>query len=153
MFRTTRSFKLVVAALSLTVCTTALAQQRPLKFVLDWAFQGQQSVFTIPAEDGTYTKLNLNVTVDRGAGSGDAVNKVATGTYDIGLADVYTMVNHNANAPERRLIAVAFVHDKSALAAAALKTSKIVKPLDLVGKKVAAPLGDEIGRASCRERV
>ncbi|MEO7405192.1 MAG: ABC transporter substrate-binding protein, partial [Burkholderiales bacterium] len=120
----------------------AHAQQRNVKFVLDWAFQGQQSVFTIPADDGTYAKRNLNVTVDRGAGSGDAVSKVAAGTYDLGLADLYTMMNHNANSPERKLIAVALVHDKSALSVVSMKSANIRKPIDLNGKRIAAPLGD-----------
>ena len=121
---------------------SANAQQKNIKFVLDWAFQGQQAVFTIPADDGTYARYNLNVTVDRGAGSGDAVSKVASGTYEMGLADVYTMMNHNAASPERKLIAVALVHDKSALSVASLKAGNITKPSDLNGKKVAAPLGD-----------
>lgn len=132
-----------LAAIALsTLPGIALAQGKNVKFVLDWAFQGQQAVFTIPDDDGTYTKQGLNVTVDRGAGSGDAVSKVASGTYDLGLADVYTMMNHNANNPNSRLIAVALVHDKSALSVASMKSANIRKPADLDGKKVAAPLGD-----------
>lgn len=135
-----------LAALVAVACTTlggaALAQQKNVRFVLDWAFQGQQAVFTLPADDGTYAKHGLNVTVDRGAGSGDAVAKVAAGTYDLGLADVYTMMNHNANAPDRRLVAVALVHDKSALSIATMKSANIRKPADLEGKRIAAPLGD-----------
>lgn len=130
------------AAVLALVSNNAVAQQKNVKFVLDWVFQGQQSVFTLPSDDGTYAKYNLNVTVDRGAGSGDAVTKVASGTYDIGLADVYTMMNHNANNPDRKLIAVALVHDKSALSIASLKANKISSPADLNGKKLAAPLGD-----------
>lgn len=132
----------LVAVAFAALAGNAVAQQKNVKFVLDWAFQGQQAVFTIPGDDGTYARHGLNVTVDRGAGSGDAVAKVAAGTYDLGLADVYTMMNHNANAPERRLIAVALVHDKSALSVASLRTANIRKPADLNGKKIAAPLGD-----------
>ncbi len=120
----------------------ASAQSKNVKFVLDWAFQGQQAVFTIPADDGVYAKHGLNVTVDRGAGSGDAVAKVAASTYDLGLADVYTMMNHNSNNPGSRLIAVALVHDKSALSVASMKSANIRTPADLAGKKLAAPLGD-----------
>lgn len=120
----------------------AHAQQKNVRFVLDWAFQGQQAAFTIPVDDGTFSRYNLNVTVDRGAGSGDAVAKVASGNYDLGLADVYTMMNFNAVNPERRLIGVALVHDKSALSIATMKSSNILKPSDLNGKKIGAPTGD-----------
>lgn len=132
----------VIAIATAALPAVVVAQQKNVKFVLDWAFQGQQAVFTIPGDDGTYAKYNLNVTVDRGAGSGDAVSKVASGTYDIGLADVYTMMNHNANNPGHKLIAAALVHDKSALSIATMKSSNIRKPVDLSGKKLAAPLGD-----------
>ena len=120
----------------------AQAQQKNVRFVLDWAFQGQQAAFTIPVDDGNFARYNLNVTVDRGAGSGDAVAKVASGNYDFGLADVYTMMSFNAANPDRKLIAVALVHDKSALSVATMKSSNIVKPSDLNGKKIGAPTGD-----------
>lgn len=116
--------------------------QQPVKFVLDWAFQGHQAPFTIPVDDGTFAKLGLNVTVDRGVGSGDTVAKVASGSYDIGLADVYSMVRFNAQNPDRKLIGVMMVHDKSALSIGVMKKSGITKPSDLNGKRFAAPVGD-----------
>lgn len=120
----------------------AQAQDTRVRFVLDWAFQGQQSVFTIPADDGTYKKYKLDVTVDRGAGSGDAVAKVASGAYDIGLADVYSMVRFNGENPGHKLIAVMAVHDKSALAVETKANGSIKTPADLNGKTLAAPVGD-----------
>ncbi|HWM82060.1 MAG TPA: ABC transporter substrate-binding protein [Pseudolabrys sp.] len=113
-----------------------------LRFILDWAFQSQHAMFTIPAEDGTYSKLGLNVTIDRGAGSGDAVAKVASGAYDMGVADFYSMVRFNAQNPNNKLIAVMMVDDKSALAIELKASSSIKKPADLNGKTIAAPVGD-----------
>lgn len=116
--------------------------QQPVKFVLDWAFQGHQAPFTMPVDDGTFAKLGLNVSVDRGVGSGDTVAKVASGSYDIGLADVYSMVRFNAQNPDRKLIGVMMVHDKSALSVGVMKKSGITRPSELNGKRFAAPVGD-----------
>jgi NitT/TauT family transport system substrate-binding protein len=128
--------------LALAASSGASAQQKNVRFLLDWAFQGHQAPFTIPADDGTYSKLGLNVTVDRGVGSGDTVAKVASGAYDIGFADVYSMVRFNAANPTRKLIGVMMVHDKSGLAIASMKARNIRTPKDLNGKRMASPVGD-----------
>jgi NitT/TauT family transport system substrate-binding protein len=120
----------------------AHAEETKVRFLLDWAFQGQQAVFTIPFDDGGYKRVGLNVTLDRGSGSGDTVAKIASGAYDIGLADLYSMVRFNGENPDHQLIAVMFVHDKSALAVETKMTSGIKVPKDLEGKTMASPLGD-----------
>lgn len=113
-----------------------------VRFMLDWTFQGQHAMFTIPVDDGTFGRLGLNLTVDRGFGSGDTVAKIASSAYDIGLADLYSMVRFNAENPDRRLIAVMMVDDKSALGVETMADSAIKQPQDLAGKTIAAPVGD-----------
>jgi NitT/TauT family transport system substrate-binding protein len=68
---------LVIAAL--TAAPVEAQQTKSIRLVLDWAFQGQQGIFTVPVSDGTFARYHLNVTVDRGVGSGDTVSKVASG--------------------------------------------------------------------------
>jgi NitT/TauT family transport system substrate-binding protein len=113
-----------------------------VKFLLDWAFQGQQAAFTVPADDGTFRKLGLNVTIDRGIGSGDTVVKVASGAYDIGYADLNAMVRFNDQNPGQRLIAVFIANDAAATGLATKANSGIKSPKDLNGKTLASPLGD-----------
>ncbi|HEY2186121.1 MAG TPA: ABC transporter substrate-binding protein [Xanthobacteraceae bacterium] len=127
---------------ALAVVPVKAQQSKNIRLVLDWAFQGQQGIFTLPAGDGTFARYNLNVTVDRGVGSGDTVSKVASGAYDIGQADLYSMVRFMGENPGHPLIAVFMVNDKSALAVETMTKSNIVKPQDLKGKSIAAPAGD-----------
>ena len=43
----------------------------------------------------------LDVTVDAGNGSGNAVNRVASGAYDMGFADLAALMEFHANQPHR----------------------------------------------------
>ena len=76
-------------------------EQPGVKFTLEWAFQGPQSIFTYAAESGAFKNEGLTVQVDRGSGSADAVSRVATGTYEFGWAEMSAVIKFNADHPER----------------------------------------------------
>jgi len=133
---------LIAAAVCAVVAPCSAQAQTNVRFLLDWAFQGQQAAFTVPVDDGTFRKLGLNVTVDRGNGSGDTVTKVAAGAYDLGYADLNAMIRFNDQHPGQRLIAVLIAHDKGTTGLATKANSGIKAPADLVGKKLASPQGD-----------
>jgi NitT/TauT family transport system substrate-binding protein len=119
------------------------AQEKPtIRFVLDWKYEGEHAQFTLPLTDGTFARLGLNVAMDRGNGSGDTISKVASGAYDLGLADTYAMVRFNAANPTNRLISVAMVQDASAVGIVAQRARGIKKPADLAGKKFYGPAAD-----------
>ena len=85
-----RSF-LQSAALLAAASTFSLAQAQtltPIKFQLDWRFEGPSALFLQPVAKGTFKAAGLDVAVDAGNGSGGAVQRVASGTYDMGFADL-----------------------------------------------------------------
>ena len=47
----------------------------PVKFQLDWRFEGPAAFFLLPAAKGYFKEAGLNVTVDAGNGSGAAVQR------------------------------------------------------------------------------
>ncbi|HEY4165807.1 MAG TPA: ABC transporter substrate-binding protein, partial [Reyranella sp.] len=55
------------------------AAQTPIKFTLDWVFQGPTSPFLVALDKGYYKAEGLDVTMDPGQGSAGAVQRVATG--------------------------------------------------------------------------
>src|SRR5262249_12183369 len=136
----------IAAALALAAaCLAGIAQaQAPPndRFLLDWAFQRQHAACTARVDAGTFKRLGLNVTVDRGVGSGDTVVKVASGAYDMGYADLYAMVRFNDQNPDHKLIAVMIANDKATTGLATKSDGNIKAPKDLEGKKVASPQGD-----------
>jgi len=137
-----RTSLLAIATLAI-VSGNAFAQSPTnIRFAADWAFQGPQAPFLLPHENGCYEKAGLNVTTDRGFGSGDTISKVASGSYDVGFADINAMIEYNARQPASRLISFFMIYDGAALSIVTRKDTGITKPADLVGKTIAAPAGD-----------
>jgi NitT/TauT family transport system substrate-binding protein len=84
------------------------------------------------------------VTVDAGNGSGAPVHRVASGTYDMGFADLAALMEFHANNPDapNKPVAVMMVYNNTPAAVMALKKSGIKTPADLNGKKLGAPVFD-----------
>ena len=122
----------------------ASAQTTPLKFQLDWRFEGPSAFFLLPAAKGYFKDAKLDVTVDAGNGSGGAVNRVASGAYDMGFADLAALMEFHANNPDapNKPVAVMMVYNNTPASVMALKKSGIKTPADLSGKKLGAPVFD-----------
>ncbi|MDO8252462.1 MAG: ABC transporter substrate-binding protein [Rhodoferax sp.] len=138
---------LAVAALA-TVCT-AQAQNTPIKFQLDWRFEGPAALFLTPVAKGYFKAAKLDVSVDAGNGSGGAVSRVAAGSYDMGFADLAAVMEFHANNPDapNKPVAVMMVYNNTPASVMALKKSGIRAPADLNGKKLGAPVFDAGRRA------
>ncbi|KQV78733.1 ABC transporter substrate-binding protein [Rhizobacter sp. Root1221] len=120
------------------------AQETPIKFQLDWRFEGPAALFLMPVAKGHFKAEKLDVTVDAGNGSGGAVTRVASGTYDMGFADLAALMEFHANNPTapNKPVAVMMVYNNTPAAVLALKKSGIKTPADLTGKKLGAPVFD-----------
>ncbi len=112
----------------------AVAQTTKVKFVLDWTWQGQHGIWTLAQDNGHFAAEGLDVTIDRGFGSGDTIAKVAAKTYDIGFAEGNLLLKFNAANPEDQLITVMIIFDASPNAVIFLKKSGIKGPKDMEGK-------------------
>ena len=145
-----RSFLQAGAAAALSMfCGLASAQTTPIKFQLDWRFEGPAALFLVPAAKGYFSDAKLDVTVDAGNGSGGAVTRVASGTYDMGFADLAALMEFHANNPDapNKPVAIMMVYNNTPASVMALKKSGIKTPADLAGKKLGAPVFDAGRRA------
>ncbi|HEX2546334.1 MAG TPA: ABC transporter substrate-binding protein [Ramlibacter sp.] len=140
-----RTFLQIAAATVALAAGAAQAQApTPIKFVLDWRFEGPAALFLVPASKGYFKDAKLDVTIDAGTGSGASVQRVATGTYDMGFADLAALMEFHANNPDapNKPVAVMMVYNNTPAAVMALKKSGIKGPADLAGKKLGAPVFD-----------
>ncbi|MUI16443.1 taurine ABC transporter permease [Massilia dura] len=127
----------------------ALAQETKIKFQLDWRFEGPAALFLVAKSKGYFAQEKLDVTIDAGNGSANAVNRVASGTYDMGFADLAALMEFTANNPTApgKPVGVMMVYNDTPAAILALKKSGIRSPADLKGKKLGAPVFDAGRRA------
>jgi len=134
--------------LALASATTLMAlpahAQTPIKFQLDWRFEGPAALFLGAANKGHYKAAGLDVTIDAGNGSGGTVTRVASGTYDMGFADMAALMEFHANNPDapNKPVAVMMVYNNTPAAVLTLKKNNIKTPADLNGKKLGAPVFD-----------
>lgn len=116
----------------------------PVKFTLGWVPLGRDSAFYVSRDRGYYKEANLEVTIQRGYGGADVVNKVAAGAFDFGFGDIPSTVR--ARSKDTPIKVLGAYHDKSMYVMFSLKKAGITKPKDLEGKSISAAAGDS-GRA------
>ncbi|MCD8512146.1 MAG: ABC transporter substrate-binding protein [Nitrincola sp.] len=113
-----------------------------INFTLDWRFEGPSAPFLMALDRGYFAEEGLNVNIDSGNGSAGAVTRVATGAYDMGLADFNALIEYAAANPTSGIQAVYMLYNNTPAAVFTLKDSGIDTPADLAGKTLAAPVFD-----------
>jgi NitT/TauT family transport system substrate-binding protein len=138
-----------VAGLTLVLAQAARASEQPLRFQLDWQFEGPSAMFLLPLASGLFKAEGLDVSVDEGTGSGNAVNRVASGHADMGFADLASVMEFHANNPTapNKPVAVMMVYNNTPAAVISLKSRGLLQPADLTGKTLGAPVFDAGRRA------
>ncbi|CAB5675340.1 ABC-type taurine transport system, periplasmic component [Delftia tsuruhatensis] len=137
------------ASAGLATGPTQAQAATPLKFQLDWRFEGPAAFFLQPAAKGYFKEAGLDVAIDAGSGSGGVVQRVASGAYDLGFADLAALMEFQANNPDmpNKPVAVMMVYNNTPASVMALRKSGITKTADLTGKKLGAPVFDAGRRA------
>ena len=122
--------------------TAASAADTDIKFSLDFKFEGPSAPFLVPIDKGYYKAEGLNVTVDTASGSLEPINRVTSGTYDMGFGDINSLIKFRDANPGVPLKAVFMVYNKPPFSIVGRKSRGISDPKSLEGKKLGAPAPD-----------
>lgn len=136
-----RISKFVISAL-ITLSSGTVMAQTAVRFALDWRFEGPAAPYFVALDKGYYKAEGLDVSIDPGASSVEPINRVATGTYQMGFADINSLVKYRDNPQNPPIKAVMMVYDTPAFSIITLKSKGISKPKDLEGKVLGAPAPD-----------
>ena len=110
-----------------------------VKMTLPWLPLGTFSYAFVAKKMGFWEKRGLDVTIDRGFGSGKVCVPVDQGQYDFGILDLAVMMNCAGRGLD--LVAVAGIWPRSPVGIFSLKEYGINKPKDLEGQTVAFDVG------------
>jgi NitT/TauT family transport system substrate-binding protein len=144
--RTPRRALLVAGAAALAAPRLVRAQDARIRFVLNFAYDGSTAPFIYAESRGYFREVGIETQIDSSSGSGDAITRVASGTYQMGIGDVATLVEFTARHTEAAPKAVFVVLNRSPSAVISMKSAGIQRPLDLQGKTVGGGAADAPSR-------
>jgi len=135
--------QIATASLAAGLAAPALGQGKTkLKMVLNWRYQGPQSLFFQAMDNGYFDQAGIDMTIDQGNGSGAAVGSVASGAYDIGFGDINALITLAATRPDEAPVCVYQMYNKPPFTVAVLASSDIKTATDLEGRKLGGAAND-----------
>jgi len=123
-------------------CAGSACAQTPIKFSLDFKFEGPAAPFVVAIDKGYFKAEGLEVTIDTAGGSLEPINRVASGTYDMGFGDINSLIKFRDANPGTPIKAVFMVYNKPPFSVVGRKSRGVSSPKDLEGKKLGAPPAD-----------
>jgi NitT/TauT family transport system substrate-binding protein len=135
--------RIITGALGAALVLAGAAQaQTKIAYANDWRWEGPAAPFLLALDRGYYAEEGLDVTMDTGQGSLEAIPRVASGTYQMGFADINSLIKFRDQNPDLNVKAVLMVYDNPAFAIVGRKSLGVTVPKDLEGKTLGAPAPD-----------
>ncbi|MEA3106980.1 MAG: NitT/TauT family transport system substrate-binding protein [Gammaproteobacteria bacterium] len=136
----------LIAATLLCVAFAAAQELVNVRISVDYRLYGSNAPLWYAQDSGLFRAAGINAIVDASSGSGEAINRVASGAYDAAYADVGTLAEFWSRNPKVAPKLVMVIHDRSAQSIVSLKKANITKIGDLVGHKVGTGQADATSR-------
>lgn len=135
-------YKSITTMAAFALTASAANAETAMPFALDWKFEGPAAPYFTALEKGYFSDVDLSVEISAGQGSLDAIPKVATGAFPVGMADINSLVKFLDQNPGAPVIGMMMIYDAPAFAVVGRKSLGIEVPKDLEGKILGAPPPD-----------
>jgi NitT/TauT family transport system substrate-binding protein len=127
---------------AMLLMTVAMAAETTVRFSLNYEIDGLSAPFLLPLDKGYYKAEGLNVTVSAASSSLEAIERVASGVYEMGLADINTLIKFRDAKRDVPIKAVFMFYNRPQYAVIGRKSRGVNNPKDLEGKILGAPATD-----------
>ena len=136
---------IILAAISIHPGVSA-AQERDLKFTLDFIPLGRHAPWYVAVDKGYYKEEGLNVTIVPARGTADSIRALESGSVDLGFIDIPSLVAGGADNLTIRMVAVNYQLPPYSVFSLN-PGANISRPQDMAGKEFSA------GNASLIPRI
>jgi NitT/TauT family transport system substrate-binding protein len=117
----------------------AQTPETPIRFSLDGRVEGPSALFLLPLDRGFYKNESLNVTIDEAINAFEPISRVASGAYDMALADINAVIRFRDQNPTAPIRTIFMVYNRPPFAIVGRKSRGISDPKSLEGKRLGAP--------------
>ena len=143
---TRRAALLAGFGLALAMSSATAQTPTPIRFTLDWKYQGIHSWYFVAQDKGYFRDEGLDVTIDQGEGSAATVTRIMSGAYDAGFGDINAVIQQAAQKPADAPVMVYQVYNKPPFSVLTKADSGIDSVKELAGQKVGGPAGSAATR-------
>lgn len=126
----------------LSISPLSVADSTSVRFVNDWKWEGQAAPLLLALDRGFFKEEQLEVTLEIGKGSLDALPKVASGEFQMGSADINSLIRWRDQNPDVDMKAIYIIYNSPPFAVLGRPSLGVTGPLDLEGHTLGAPAFD-----------